>query len=175
LLFDECKVWEACRATSAATTFFDPISIGPYGQEFADGGVIYNNPVDLVYREAANTWPDRMDDAMLISIGTGSAPGGPFRGNIKSIVEALKSIVTQTERTAEDFYRGHGVMVAENRLFRFNVFHGLADVGLEEWREKERVANSTQTYLEKGEIIQKVKLCVGKVCEAENQGRNFTK
>jgi predicted acylesterase/phospholipase RssA len=172
LLFDECQVWEACRATSAATTFFDPIRIGPYGQEFADGGVIYNNPVGLVHREASATWPDRMDNAMVVSIGTGSSPGGSFRGNIKNIIEAMKSIVTQTERTADDFYRSHDIMAAKNRIFRFNVFHGLADIGLEEWKEKEKMANSTQTYLEKGEVLQKIKLCVGKICTAEDQGRN---
>ena len=154
LLFDECKIWEACRATSAATTFFDPIKIGSYGQEFADAGVIYNNPVDVLYREAHATWENRVDEALLISLGTGSAPGSPFRGNIKDIVEAMKSLVTQAEKTASDFYRSHNNMVAEDRLFRFNVFHGLADVGLEEWKEKEKMANSTQTYLEITEVPQ---------------------
>ncbi|KAH8701243.1 hypothetical protein GQ44DRAFT_832012 [Phaeosphaeriaceae sp. PMI808] len=35
-----CKVvtiWEACRATSAATSFFDPIAVGRFGEEFVDG------------------------------------------------------------------------------------------------------------------------------------------
>lgn len=89
LLFDECMIWEACRATSAATTFFDSIKIGPFDQEFADGGVLYNNPVQLVHREASATWSNRMNDSVLINVGTGSAPGGPFEGNIKKIVEAM--------------------------------------------------------------------------------------
>ena len=36
-LYDHCKIWEAARATSAASTFFEPISIGPWGQGFVDG------------------------------------------------------------------------------------------------------------------------------------------
>jgi patatin-like phospholipase/acyl hydrolase len=42
--YSDCYTWEACRATSAATTFFDPITIGPMKQSFADGAVAYNNP-----------------------------------------------------------------------------------------------------------------------------------
>lgn len=61
-------------------------------------------------------------------------------------------------------------MVAEDRLFRFNVFHGLVDVGLEEWKEKEKIANSTQTYLENGETLRKVSLCVEKMITAQSQG-----
>lgn len=52
LLYETCTIWEACRATSATTSFFDPITIGPYDQKFADGAVKYNNPIQLVYREA---------------------------------------------------------------------------------------------------------------------------
>ena len=75
LLYDECTIWEACRATSAATAFFDPITTGKFGQKFADGAVAYNNPIQLVYREAYDFWPDRMATARILSVGTGSAPG----------------------------------------------------------------------------------------------------
>jgi predicted acylesterase/phospholipase RssA len=175
LLYDDCKIWEACRATSAATTFFDPVRIGPFGQEFADGAVIYNNPVQLVHREAAATWPDRMGDAVLISIGTGSAPDGDFKGNIKKIVEAMKKIVTQTERTANDFFLAHEDMAKQNRLYRFNVSHGLANIGLEEWQEKAKIADATQIYFNRGETRQKVSLCVENMCQPGLQSVAFGK
>lgn len=123
LLFEECKIWEACRATSAATTFFDPIEIGRYGQKFADGGILYNNPIQLVEREASMIWPNRMESAVMVSIGTGSAPGGTFRGNLIKIIDAMKEIVTEAEKTHNDFFRAHKTMVDQNRLYRFNVFH----------------------------------------------------
>ncbi|KAL5350079.1 hypothetical protein ACLOAV_005116 [Pseudogymnoascus australis] len=75
-LFEECKVWEACRATSAAPTFFDPIQMGPYKQSFIDGGLRYNNPIVKVYGEAQEIWPDRT--IVATSIGTGEAPGTKF-------------------------------------------------------------------------------------------------
>ena len=101
-----------------------------------------------------------MSDAVLVSIGTGSAPGMAFQGNIKDIVLAMKNIVTQTERTADDFFRAHSKMVEQGCLYRFNVYHGLAEVGLEEYKEKAKIADATQTYLEQGETNTKVRACV---------------
>jgi hypothetical protein len=158
LLYDECKVWEACRATSAATTFFDPIKIGKYGQTFLDGGILYNNPIQLVRREAENIWPGQ--EPLLVSIGTGSAPGMPFKGNLKTIVQRMKDIVTQTERTANDFYQGNLNMVNNNLLFRFNVTHGMADIGLQEYEEISAIADATQTYLDHGETGKKLAACI---------------
>ena len=51
------KMWEAARATSAATTFFDPIQIGYHGEKFADGALRHNNPIYQVYQEAKDLWP----------------------------------------------------------------------------------------------------------------------
>lgn len=52
LQLNEC-IWEACRATSAVPTFFDPIMIGQYNQKFADGGVLYKNPIQVLEQEAS--------------------------------------------------------------------------------------------------------------------------
>lgn len=35
--YETLTIWEACRATSAATTFFDPIEIG--GSRYSDGSL----------------------------------------------------------------------------------------------------------------------------------------
>lgn len=47
-------VCEAALATSAATGFFDPVSIG--ARQFVDGALGANNPVEEVEGEAANIW-----------------------------------------------------------------------------------------------------------------------
>jgi hypothetical protein len=44
-LLNSIKVWEAYRATSATSSFFDPIAIGRYGEEFMDGGTGATNSV----------------------------------------------------------------------------------------------------------------------------------
>jgi hypothetical protein len=111
-----------------------------------------------------------MESAVMVSIGTGSAPGGAFRGNLKKIIDAMKEIVTETEKTDNNFFRAHKAMVVKNRLYRFNVFHGLTDVGLEEWKEKEKIANATQTYLERGDIQRLANLCIEQLCKPGSPG-----
>jgi patatin-like phospholipase/acyl hydrolase len=49
-LYPMCKIWEAARATSAASTFFDPIKIGH--QRYVDGALRYNNPIDKAEEES---------------------------------------------------------------------------------------------------------------------------
>lgn len=170
LLYETCTIWEACRATSAATSFFDPITIGPYGQKFADGAVKYNNPIQLVYREAETLWPLKARDAMLISLGTGSAPSPALEGNIVKVVQALKEIVIQSESAADDFFSDHGQMADNEQLYRFNVYHGLGDIGLEEYKEKRRIADATHAYLTNGETRQRWRRCVQKLGDEERPG-----
>ena len=167
-LYNECKVWEACCATSAATTFFDPITIGKFGQTFADGGLHYNNPIQLIDREAKNIWPGR--DAVMVSIGTGGAPNNALTGNLQHIVKAMSKILTQTERTANDFYQSHIDMVKDNLLFRFSVTHGLADVGLEEYNEVPRITDATETYLDHGETGEKLAAYIERLLAADAKG-----
>ncbi|KFX90066.1 hypothetical protein V490_06669 [Pseudogymnoascus sp. VKM F-3557] len=157
-LFEECKVWEACRATSAAPTFFDSVAIGPYKQKFIDGGLGYNNPIVKVYDEAQNIWPDRT--VVVTSIGTGEVPGTAFGGNLKKIAESIAKIVTGCDVVAYDFYNANKAMVAEERYFRLSVTHGLGNIGLEEHKHIAEIVDQTQEYLSRGELQTKLKQCI---------------
>ena len=119
--------------------------------------MLYNNPVQLTHREASNIWPGR--GQLLISIGTGSAPGKSLKGNLKTVIDRMQEIVTETEQTANDFYHDHNDMVENHLYYRFNVTNGLADIGLEEYREIRAMADATQTYLDNGEISKRFDSC----------------
>ena len=69
---DKCAIWEAARATSAAQTFFKPITITmpPPGGTFVDGGLTHNNPGELALSEAQRIW-STVKRFSLTSIGTG--------------------------------------------------------------------------------------------------------
>ncbi|KFZ08459.1 hypothetical protein V502_09342 [Pseudogymnoascus sp. VKM F-4520 (FW-2644)] len=157
-LFDECKVWEACRATSAAPTFFDPVQIGPYGQSFIDGGLGYNNPIAKVYDEVRSIWPDRT--VVATSIGTGEVPGTKFGGSLKKIAESIAKIVTDCDVVADNFYNANEVMVEQGRYFRLSATHGLANIGLEEYKHIGEIVDQTQEYLSRGEPQTKLKQCI---------------
>ena len=47
-------VLEAARATSAAASYFEPVTIRSL--KFVDGALGANNPVDEVWNEALNIW-----------------------------------------------------------------------------------------------------------------------
>jgi hypothetical protein len=80
-LLNSVKIWEACRATSAASSFFDHIAIGRYKEEFVDGATGANNPVPELWNQAQLMWgPEPLEGKVqcLVSIGTGVSSLQPF-------------------------------------------------------------------------------------------------
>jgi hypothetical protein len=68
----ECALWQAARATSAAPTFFKPMSIDRPRPAitYIDGGMGHNNPSEVALDEARRIWPTCTEFG-LVSIGTG--------------------------------------------------------------------------------------------------------
>ncbi|EAU86152.2 phospholipase [Coprinopsis cinerea okayama7 len=129
--FNEYKIWEAARATSAAPTYFTRIKLGDH--EYIDGGVGFNNPVLLLMGEARLYFGFARPIGCLVTIGTGMNPNvvlpdvsnNPV-GNIITTAGTIKSmweLVTTSE---------HANIMARNLLdsnlyFRFNVGKKLVD------------------------------------------------
>ncbi|KAI9848905.1 MAG: hypothetical protein M1838_000346 [Thelocarpon superellum] len=162
-LMDEggVTIWQAARATSAATSFFDPITIGEgyAGREYVDGALGCNNPLDEVWTEAHDIWTEgqsRLEARLkcVVSIGTGN-PGTSAVGDKPwSIVETLKGIATQTENTERLFAMSHPELLSPKRCyFRFNVEQGLQGVGLEEFKRQGDIFNATAKYLNDNQLL----------------------
>ena len=99
----EIKTWEAARATSASPRIFKPFSHEPSGQIFQDGGIYYNNPVELAMRERGLIWPDVAEahPDVILSVGTGfnsqssrqsTSPGRISRWNKVSRAKRLAKV-----------------------------------------------------------------------------------
>ena len=130
-------ICEAALATSAATGFFDPVSIG--ARRFMDGALGANNPVDEVEGETSNIWCSESGDLKplvkcFISIGTGN-PGTKAVEDkmLKFLSKTLVAIVTETENTERRFIAKWRQHYDEKRYFRFNVEQGLQRVRLAEY------------------------------------------
>ena len=144
-------ICQAALATSAATTFFEPVSIGD--RSFADGGLGANNPVDEVEGEASNIWCSETGDLKplvkcFISIGTGNPGKKPFEDSIfKFLGQTVVQIATETENTERRFIARWARHFDDKRYFRFNVEHGLQEIGLEEYKKKGAMEAATEGYL----------------------------
>ncbi|KAH6975787.1 hypothetical protein EDB80DRAFT_900003 [Ilyonectria destructans] len=160
-LYDSTKIWQACRATSAATTFFDPIAIGPFQEQFVDGALGANNPVYALWNQAQDVWADQLRGSLrcLVSIGTGVPALRPVRDDVLGIGATLKKLATETETTAEQFRRDKSSLDDEGRYYRFNVARGLEDVGLEESRKQREIAAATGGYVASQDVFRQMKAC----------------
>ncbi|KAH8745706.1 kinase subdomain-containing protein, partial [Hyaloscypha sp. PMI_1271] len=142
-------IFQAALATSAATTFFGPVTIGY--RSFADGGLGSNNPVDEVEGEAANIWCSETGDLKplvkcFISIGTGN-PGNKAFKDSAILRQTVVEIAIETESTEKKFIARWAKHFDEKRYFRFNVEQGLQSIGLDEYKQKGSIEAVTEGYL----------------------------
>ncbi|KAJ5090363.1 FabD/lysophospholipase-like protein [Penicillium argentinense] len=160
----QATICQAARATSAATSFFEPVSIG--ARRFADGGLGANNPVDEVEGEASDIWCEDTGDLKphvkcFISIGTGNPGKKAMEDNLlKFVSKTLPELATQTEQTEKRFIAKWRLHYAENRYFRFNVDQGLQDVGLAEYQQQGLIESATEGYLDHQAVKFRVRDCV---------------
>jgi hypothetical protein len=165
---DDCTIWEAGRATSAASSFFDPIQIGPFQESFVDGATGCNNPVEKVFEEALEIWGEGARERIncFLSIGTGQPTERGFGNGLKQIASTLIRISTETEQTATRFTRVNAPFLGapqqrKNIYFRFNVVKGLEDIGLERHEDKAKIAAATKVYLSSPQVSRDVIACAG--------------
>jgi predicted acylesterase/phospholipase RssA len=184
---DECPIWQAARATTAAPSFFKPmfVSTPPPGAWYVDGGLRHNNPSQLALHEAHSIWPE-INRFCLVSIGTGRrqnvelvkyestslfsslfhwVPGSrTVRGfnEVKNIAKATIAMSTSSEPVHDAVHR-LATSPDPDQCFpyhRFNVVSGMDSIDLEEWKANVRIGMLTQDYMRTDESKKKRKDCV---------------
>jgi hypothetical protein len=176
-LLRSVRIWEAARATSAATSFFDPISIGRYRETFNDGATGANNPVRHLWAEAADKWRGLpLDESIrcLVSIGTGVPAVKSYGDSMKDVARTLLKLATDTERTAEIFSREHAALTSDHRYFRFNVSKGLENIMLEEYKQRNSIAAATRAYLSSQTVLTQLELCAEMLKDQSGTSMSFT-
>ncbi|KAL9001999.1 MAG: hypothetical protein Q9188_005051 [Gyalolechia gomerana] len=171
-------ICEAALATSAATSFFEPVHIG--ARKFVDGALKANNPVVEVEDEASNIWCSSTVELKplvkcFVSIGTGHPGKKPIEDNIaKFLAKTLVAIATETESTADNFIGRWRQQYEQKRYFRFNVHQGLQGVGLEEYEEQGTIEAATDEYLRHIEQKSRVRDCIHNLKKKQNRAEtNF--
>ena len=139
----DCAIWEVARATSAATTFFKSIKCGRDEVEFVDAGFGYNNPCEVLLREARSIFAG-VEFGCILSIGTGIGNVLTVGATRKSILDALKAMAASSQKVAQ---RLNELYSNEDVYFRFNVPRGLEDVTLSDWKDMSNISAHTRNYL----------------------------
>ncbi|KAH6673982.1 hypothetical protein F5X68DRAFT_214590 [Plectosphaerella plurivora] len=161
-LSPQFELWEALRATSAATTYFEEFRRGDAG--YVDGAFRANNPVAHVRSEASEVWPGR--PAFLLSIGTGTKPSVPLRGHALQLARTLTRLVTETEETWTNFARRHADMANDGMLFRFSA-PGVGGIDLGDYRRMRDAETTTRGWLRETSVNKDVGACARRVVEVE--------
>lgn len=176
-LREVAKIWEVARATSAATSFFDPITIA--GEKFTDGATGANNPINHLWAEAEDVFsrdPDwKLEDHIqcLVSIGTGQQDLTAFDESItKLFTDTLVSIATNSDATADLFQKHHSQLFRNRVAFRYNVDRGLEAIGLEEASKANDIRAASRRYIQMQEVFSSISDCTlrlkAKYCTSES-------
>jgi predicted acylesterase/phospholipase RssA len=165
-------IWQAARATSAALTYFDSITIN--NRTYSDGGLLYNNPISHVHSEASEVFPNRKQ--FIVSLGTGTPSFKAWDPKLLTIAKGLIEIATETEKSAETFHKlDNGRMAQEKRYFRFNVPElGEKDLAESDPSSLENIRGMTERYLNQAEIRRNVQSCAGSLAEGMFLSQNIS-
>jgi hypothetical protein len=133
---------------------FERILIGKSGlqEEFIDGAMGCNNPVQMLVEEASREFNPEKRVACIVSIGTGKRrvtevdkPGFLQKVFPSQLIKALADITTSSENEAaamEERYRNYPGL-----YHRLNVNRGLEGISLEEWEKLGDVKTHTDAYI----------------------------
>ncbi|CAI7608433.1 unnamed protein product [Penicillium bialowiezense] len=166
-------ICEAALATSAATGFFDPVTIG--NREFVDGAFGANNPIEEVEEEAADIWCNETRELRplvkcILSIGTGNPTRVPVDNKMfKFLSKTLVRMATKPESTERRFMARWSNQSNAQCYFRFNVEQGLQEVHMSEYQKRSVIESATLAYLHHSVQKSSVQRCISNL--SSKQGR----
>lgn len=121
------KIWEACRASSAAPGFFDDFKTK--GLVFQDGALIANNPSHIGLHETRRLWPSEKLQC-LVSLGNGRYEPlliDPYEEALETekssltVKDKFSKLVLSCTDTEMTHYTLRDLLPG-NRYFRFNPY-----------------------------------------------------
>jgi len=154
----DCMIWEAARATTAAPTFFKPITItnGSEKKDFLDAALSFNNPTGEILKEAAEILEPTRELGCVLTLGTGTRAKSlerpascsllGIRWVFTKLIPALKSHTTDSERVHSDYEERFTDF--KDSYFRFNLPDGADAVKLHQYKKMDELKEMTRKYLQ---------------------------
>ncbi|KAH8834424.1 hypothetical protein DL96DRAFT_1810696 [Flagelloscypha sp. PMI_526] len=144
----DCMLWEAAYATASMPDLFKPIVIGDMniGEMFVGGNLRWNNPTDVLTKEAADVFKG-CKICSIISIGSGHSGHMSLS---KGLADLFPRIALDCERVADDKERRFGN--TPEVFWRLNVEQGLQDLAAD-LSNLDAVVSHTHSYLQSARTI----------------------
>jgi predicted acylesterase/phospholipase RssA len=146
-----CTIWEAASATAAAPLYFKSVQFKGTGEQWCDGGLRRNNPINEALSELARErgWKDRKIGCVL-SLGTGVEKSDSITSGLASILKGVVAMVTDSDDVAKIFASSElGIeLFRTHRYFRFSIPQGMQDLKLDECKETEKMRALATDYLD---------------------------
>jgi len=138
-------VWKACRASSAAPSYFPELEDGKL--RIQDGGILANNPVAIAVHEARKLYPNVPIDC-VVSIGTGMPADAISTVNDRLLVRIMTALILSATDT-EGVHNAMLETMPENQYYRFNPVHAAFDCELDETSDSklDAMQEATREYL----------------------------
>lgn len=161
----------------ATTALFDDIEFS--GITFVNGATGAGNPVYRLWAEANSQWNKNPSSSLgdqvvsLVSVGTGEPCSDSFADGLVEVGKMLINLALECEKTAEQFRRDRAELADNKRLFRFNVKHGLENIGLQEAANYKETITATRTYAEQPDICRTLDLCAATLKQRHGMLRQF--
>lgn len=181
--YPNCLIYEAARATTAATTYFKPMTIkDEEGREekFVDAALGTNNPISILWDEAVSLFGKKRRLGCVVSLGTGSrkvemAPGGEkLKEKAKflfSAIKVMKEIGTDSEKDHERWQAKFQEF--ENTYFRLNVDGGAQGIELSDWQKIGQLKTRTRDYLQDPSVKKMIDNLAEVLVENKSSGLNL--
>ncbi|KAK5202855.1 hypothetical protein LTR47_011349 [Exophiala xenobiotica] len=148
----KCKIWEAASATAAAPMYFKNVTFEESGDKWCDGGMRRNNPINEALTEVTREkdWKNR-SVGCVVSLGTGVPQLKGVPSNLAGFLKGSVEIMTDSEDIADQFAASKDgrEMAKLGQYFRFNVPQGLAELEMEDYKERDKMRALTTAYLKK--------------------------
>ncbi|KAH6663483.1 acyl transferase/acyl hydrolase/lysophospholipase [Halenospora varia] len=138
-----CSIWQACRATSAASLYFPPMTINE--RTYWDGGMNSNNPILEVIEEAKSEFGEGKAFQVIVSIGTGKPPVTNPSSHLFGVMKYAIKQMTDTQKKHSEFLRRYPDLVDD--YYRFNEEGDMHKIDLADWQKLGRVEELATEYV----------------------------
>ena len=157
------QIWQAALATSAASAFFDSITVRESSEKYDDGAEVMENATSEVWSEAQCIWPWAPLEAKincLLSIGTGIPSLGTFTNDLVSIALNLPTITSEPGEIPERFR-----LKETGSYYRFNVIAGIEHIRLDRLGVTDDITAATDRYIDSWIVFAQLKACGKRLSE----------